>query len=117
MFTADEQVWYDKKGYRMKIALSFVLLIVSLSYAGAMVDTFGIAKFYPTKAGAREWNSAHWNNGIARSFSYAPDDYDPTGWTEDHSSGTDGFRIDGHGMKTMSGSGPRYHNNSLITAK
>ena len=82
-----------------------------------MVDTFGIAQFFPTKANTREWNSVHWNNGISRTFTYAPDTCDSTGWTEDHSSGTDGFRIDGKGMMTMSGSGPRFHINSLITTK
>jgi hypothetical protein len=112
-----EHVCYGKKGYCMKIVLCFVLLLTSLASAGAMVDTFGIARFFPTKAGTREWNSAHWNNGIARTFTYAPDGYDPTGWTEDHSGGTDGFRIDGGGMMTMSGSGPRFHINSLIAAK
>jgi hypothetical protein len=101
----------------MKVVLCFVLLLTSLASAGAMVDTFGIARFFPTKAGTREWTSAHWNNGLARTFKYAPDTCDPTGWTEDHSGGTDGFRIDGHGMMTMSGSGPRFHINSLITTK
>lgn len=101
---------------RMKIVLC-ILIFSGITCGGAAVDTFGIVKFFPTKAGTREWNSAHWNNGIARTFKYAPDPYDPTGWTEDHSSGTDGFRIDGFGMMEMSGGGPRFHINSLLNAK
>jgi hypothetical protein len=100
----------------MKI-VSGILLLTGIACGNVNVDTFGIVKFYPTKAGTREWNSAHWNNGIARTFMYAPDPYDPTGWTEDHSGGTDGFRVDGSGMMEMSGSGPRFHINSLLTAK
>jgi hypothetical protein len=98
-------------------AIIYIIMACSLSYAGSTVDTFGITKFYPTKANTREWNSAHWHNGISRTFKYAPDPYDPTGWTEDHSSGTDGFRVDGKGMMRMSGGGPRFHINSLITTK
>ena len=94
-----------------------ILLLIGIACGGVSIDSFGIVKFYPTKAGTREWNSAHWNNGIARTFMYAPDPYDPTGWTEDHSGGTEGFRVDGMGMMEMSGSGPRFHINSLLTAK
>jgi hypothetical protein len=94
-----------------------ILFVCGFIYANSTLDTFGIARFFPTKANTREWNSAHWNNGIARTFTYAPDTCDPTGWTEDHSSGTDGFRINGKGMMTMSGGGPRFHVNSLLTTK
>ena len=55
-------------------------------YADAGLDTFGITRFYATKPGTREWNSAHWNNGQARLVQYAGDLYDPTGWTDNHSS-------------------------------
>ena len=48
-------------------------------YADAGLDTFGISRFFTTKAGTREWNSAHWNNGHARRVQYAGDPYDPTG--------------------------------------
>jgi hypothetical protein len=95
----------------------FILLLGKLAFAESNLDTFGISRFYPTKTGSREWNSAHWNNGISRTIKYAPDPYDPTDWTDDHSSGSDGFRIDGTGMMRMSGSGPRFHINSLITTK
>jgi hypothetical protein len=88
-----------------------------LLFAESVKDTFGIAKFYPTKEGTREWNSVHWNNGKSRTIQYAPDPDDPTGWTEDHSGGTDGFRIDGKGTMEMSGGGPRFHINSLLTTK
>ncbi len=77
------------------------------------VDAFGISKFYPTKPGTIEWNSLHWNNGISRTIKYARDPYDPLNWTEDHSSITDGFFIDGKGVMKMSGGGPRFHINSL----
>jgi hypothetical protein len=100
----------------MKIFL-YVFFVFMITNAGTSVDTFGILKFFPTKAGTREWNSAHWNNGIPRTFMYAPDSCDPTGWTEDHSGGTDGFRVDGAGIMEMSGSGPRFHVNSLLTSK
>jgi hypothetical protein len=83
-----------------------------IAMAQAGLDTFGIAQFHPTKAGTRIWTSAHWANGKARTFSWATDPDDPTAWTDDHSGGTDGFRIDGKGTMTMSGSGPRFHINS-----
>jgi len=97
--------------------LGYILFVCGISFAAAAVDTFGIVELYPTKPGTRQWNSAHWNNGIPRTFTYAPDPYDPTGWTEDHSGGTDGFKVDGMGMMRMSGSGPRFHINSLLTTK
>jgi len=98
-------------------AIVYILILSCFCYAETQLDTFGIVKFYPAKAATREWNSAHWNNGISRTFSYASDPYDPTGWTEDHSGGTDGFRIDGNGIMQMSGTGPRFHINSLIDNK
>lgn len=97
--------------------VSSIIIVASWAGPDTALDTFGIVKFYPTKAGTREWNSAHWNNGIARTFTYAPDPYDPTGWTEDHSASTDGFRVDGRGVMAMSGGGPRFHINSLISSK
>lgn len=106
----------------MKTCSAFVLsiaLMASLagnSRAGA-VDIFGIAMFHPTKAGTRTWTSAHWADGKARTFSWDTDPWDPTGWTDDHSGGTDGFRIDGAGTMTMSGSGPRFHINSTDSSK
>ncbi len=81
------------------------------------VDTFGIVKFHPTRPGTAVWSSVHWANGIERTVRYSDDPHDPTGWTEDHSAGTDGFRIDGAGSMVMSGSGPRFHVNSLDSAK
>jgi hypothetical protein len=98
-------------------SLVCMLIVTALTTADFSLDTFGIRKLFPTKAGTREWNSAHWNNGIARTVKYAPDPYDPTGWTDDHSSGSDGFRVNGSGMLRMSGGGPRFHINSLITSK
>jgi hypothetical protein len=90
---------------------------VSNAAASTDLDTFGIAKFHPTRAGTREWNSLHWDNTKDRTVKYAEDVHDPTGWTEDHSGGTDGFRIDGQGTMTMSGSGPRFHVNSMDSSK
>jgi hypothetical protein len=86
-------------------------------FADGGMDTFGIVRFYPTKQGTREWNSLHWNNGKPRTITYAPDPDDPTGWTDDHSGATDGFRIDGMGVMEMSGGGPRFHVNSLLSSK
>jgi hypothetical protein len=98
-------------------AFIFGFVMFWVIYADVNLDTFGITKFYPTKSGTREWNSAHWNNGKPRTVEYAPDPDDPTAWTDDHSGGTDGFRIDGAGTMEMSGGGPRFHINSLITTK
>lgn len=81
------------------------------------VDTFGIMMLYPTKAGTKYWTSVHWNNGIERRVKYSSDTYDPYDWTEDHSSQTDGFWIDGKGTMTMSGESPRFHINSLRNTK
>ena len=101
----------------MKPALPILLLAAALSFGSATLDTFGLQKFYPTKAGTVEWNSAHWNNGIPRNFSYDTDPYDPTGWTDDHSVGSEGFKVDGNGVLWMGGAGPRFHINSLSTSK
>jgi hypothetical protein len=101
--------------FRFVFYVSLFLAFPSANYA--TVDTFGIKQIYPTKAGTNTWNSVHWANGIARTVKYASDPYDPTDWTEDHSGGTDGFRIDGNGVMSMSGSGPRFHINSLRPAK
>ena len=68
-----------------KISLCILGAAIAL-YADSGLDTFGITRFYATKPGTREWNSAHWNNGHARLVQYAGDPYDPTGWTDNHSS-------------------------------
>lgn len=80
-------------------------------------DVFGISQFYITKPGTREWTSVHWNNGVDRIIKYSSDPYDPTDWTEDHSESTNGFHIDGKGVMNMSGGSPRFHINSMRTAK
>jgi hypothetical protein len=97
------------------VVLVFLLLFSHSVFSE--IDTFGIVQLYPTKPGTKLWNSAHWNNGIKRTISYDSDSADPTGWTEDHSAGSDGFRIDGKGSMTMSGSGPRFHINSMNAMK
>jgi hypothetical protein len=95
-----------------KIA-SYILGAFMFFHAHAGIDTFGITTFYETKAGTREWNSAHWNNGHARLIQYAGDTYDPTGWTDNHSSSSnDSLYIDGSGLLMINGSGPRFHINS-----
>jgi len=94
---------------------AILMLVPILAAAQAGVDTFGISKFYPSKAGTKEWSSAHWNNGKSRTIKYAQDAFDPTDWTEDHSGGTDGFFIDGKGVMRMSGGSPRFHLNSTRT--
>jgi hypothetical protein len=103
------------------ILFSSILFTVQIysqpKLSGLSLDTFGIAQFFPTKSGTKVWNSAHWNNGIERNIKYAQDVSDPTDWTEDHSASTNGFQIDGKGMMTMSGGGPRFHINSLRTTK
>jgi hypothetical protein len=85
---------------------------VFISLAPAALDTFGITQMHPTKAGTREWNSAHWANGTARRVAYAGDAFDPTGWTDNHSSGEDSLYIDGKGALRLKGEGPRFHINS-----
>lgn len=100
-----------------RCGLPGVVACLGVSCFALELDTFGIAKFHPTRSGTLEWNSAHWANGKARVVKYAPDPDDPTGWTADHSGGTDGFRIDGQGTMAMSGSGPRFHINSLDSSK
>ena len=92
----------------MKIVF-FLLWPAALLYADAGLDTFGIAEFYAAKAAALQWNSAHWNNGHARLVQYAGDPYDPTGWTDNHSSSSgDSLYINGNGVLMMNGSGPRF---------
>ncbi len=101
---------------------AFILLLAFMTHslstiAQCTTDAFGIIQLYPTKPGTIEWTSAHWNNGIPRTIKYTADPYDPTGWTEDHSGSTNGFKIDGNGIMNMSGGSPRFHVNSLINKK
>lgn len=104
---------------RTSIPLDFAvpLMVFTGAFAQAQPDTFGLSRLYPSAPGIREWSSAHWGNGHARTVKYAPDPDDATGWTEDHSGSTDGFRIDGKGVLTLSGGSPRFHINSLLTSK
>lgn len=92
-------------------------LLLASVLAAPDLDTFGVAMFHATREGTRSWTSAHWSATPARTVEYDEDPFDPTGWTEDHSGGTDGFRIDGQGTMTMSGSGPRFHVNSTAGGK
>jgi len=101
------------KYYLLSLVLIFLYSIEVT--AQCTTDVFGIIQFFPTKPGTREWNSVHWNNGIARNVEYDSDPYDPTDWTEDHSGSTNGFAIDGQGIMNMSGGSPRFHINSLRT--
>ena len=92
-------------------------LVAGTAASGAGLDVFGLTRFHATLPGSREWNSAHWANGISRTIRYARDEADPTDWTEDHSGATNGFVIDGKGVMRMTGDSPRFHVNSLRTAK
>ncbi|MBN1758280.1 MAG: hypothetical protein JW863_08185 [Chitinispirillaceae bacterium] len=102
--------------FRRLLVVMMLLSVTGLSPAAA-IDVFGITQLYPSKEGTASWNSSHWDNGNERVVRYSQDPDDPTDWTEDHSGGTDGFRIDGEGSMTMSGSGPRFHINSLRDGK
>lgn len=103
----------------MTFRTSFFLLAIlpSIGSAAAPLDTFGIVQLRPSLQGSRAWTSAHWANGVPRTLKYAPDPHDPTGWTDDHSSSSDGFRINGSGTMSMSGGGPRFHINSTLAGK
>jgi len=105
----------------MKKAVYILLLALTTQWNSAAAqcttDAFGIIQIYATKPGTIEWTSSHWNNGIPRTIKYTTDSYDPTGWTEDHSGSTNGFKIDGNGIMNMSGGSPRFHINSLINKK
>ncbi len=96
------------------------LFLIALASCGfyfgysASLDIFGITQMYPTKAGMREWNSAHWANAKARRVQYDGDAFDPTNWTDNHSVGdNDSLYIDGKGTMRLSGTGPRFHINSI----
>ena len=89
--------------------------VIASSYATAApaLDAFGILRFHPARQGTREWNSAHWGNGVARLIGYSGDPYDPTGWTDNHSSSSgDSLYVDGKGSLLINGGGPRFHVNS-----
>lgn len=105
------------KNIKLNLSAFLICLVAQQLSAQCTKDTFGIIQFYPTLSGTREWNSAHWNNGITRTINYSRDTYDPTDWTEDHSGSSNGFKIDGKGVMNMSGSSPRFHINSIRTGK
>jgi hypothetical protein len=83
------------------------------AFPSPSLDAFGISQLHPTRPGTREWTSAHWANGVGRLIKYAGDAYDPTGWTDNHSSGGgDSLYVDGKGSLLINGGGPRFHINS-----
>lgn len=95
------------------LPLAALLLPLCVPAASAAVDAFGILQFHPTRAGTREWTSAHWAAGGARLVTYAGDPLDPTGWSDNHSSGGgDSLYVDGKGSLVLKGAGPRFHINS-----
>ncbi len=100
----------------LKALACFIVAIWCVASLNAQTDVFGISKLYPSKQGFAEWTSAHWNNGVDRTITYASDAYDPTNWTEDHSGSSYGFHIDGKGVMTMYGT-PRFHVNPKISSK
>ncbi|MDB5102901.1 MAG: type protein [Fibrobacteres bacterium] len=104
-----KRIWGKMRNYPF-IVLAVCGVSINLSSAG--LDTFGITQKYPTKAGTREWNSAHWANSTARKLAYDGDAFDPTGWSDNHSSGDDNLSIDGKGSMLFKGEGPRFHINS-----
>lgn len=96
-------------------ACAFALCVSFAVAAESALDTFGVQKFYPTKAGTVEWNSAHWAGGAAYTLSdWSEDSHDPLNWTEDHSSDepSGAFRIDGKGVMQMVATEARFHINS-----
>jgi hypothetical protein len=100
---------------RKKIILVVMGFVGQLAFAGESPrDTFGIEKFYPTKEGSIEWNSAHWSNGHSRSIDWDGDPDDVLEWTDNRSAGDASpfFKIDGNGVMQMMSSGPRFHINS-----
>lgn len=107
MFVSDSDRTGIKRAGSFLVACGF-----SISLSSAALDTFGITQMHPTKSGTREWNSAHWTNGTARRVVYDGDAFDPTGWTDNHSSGDDSLYIDGKGSLRLKGQGPRFHINS-----
>ena len=63
------------------------LAFAAPAFPAPALDAFGIAQIHPTRPGTREWNSAHWENGTARLIGYSGNPSDPTGWSDNHSSG------------------------------
>jgi hypothetical protein len=99
-------------GIRIRPIFIAAVCGIGIGLCSAALDTFGITQMHPTKTGTREWNSAHWANGTARRVVYDGDAFDPTGWTDNHSSGDDSLFIDGKGALRLKGAGPRFHINS-----
>jgi len=68
-------------------------------------DSFGITKLYPSKEGYLEWNSTHWENGNARTFTSNRDPDDPTNWSDSRGNNSV-TSVDGTGIMHMEGSSP-----------
>lgn len=107
-------VFAGKKSFLFTVGLLGQLAFAVTLYDEVPQDTFGIEKFYPTKEGSVEWNSAHWNNGHARGIDWDGDPDDALEWTDNRSAGDASpfFKIDGNGVMQMMSSGPRFHINS-----
>ena len=107
-------VFAGKKSVFVLASLASQLAFAVTLYDEAAQDTFGIEKFYPTKEGSVEWNSAHWNNAHARDIDWDGDPDDALEWTDNRSAGDASpfFKIDGNGVMQMMSSGPRFHINS-----
>lgn len=107
-------VFAGKKSVFVLACLASQLAFAVTLYNEVPQDTFGIEKFYPTKVGSVEWNSAHWSNGHARGIDWDGDPDDALEWTDNRSAGDASpfFKIDGNGVMQMMSSGPRFHINS-----
>ena len=107
-------VFAGKKSVFVLACLASQLAFAVTLYDEVPQDTFGIEKFYPTKEGSVEWNSAHWNNAHARDIDWDGDPDDALEWTDNRSAGDASpfFKIDGNGVMQMMSSGPRFHINS-----
>lgn len=92
-------VFAGKKSFLFTVGLLGQLAFAVTLYDEVPQDTFGIEKFYPTKEGTVEWNSAHWANGHARGIEWDGDADDPLEWTDNRSAGDASpfFKIDGNG--------------------